>query len=134
MKIIRNDVKQANVILEEFYGFNLHVQSYSSTFNVIKIMIESSDCEYIVFINFNNCKYFRGKFYRSESELRISENNGITEINDVKSDFQIKSEGGFILKKGLYEEFFDDSQLPKIPPLPWEKREKGGTNPDSADL
>lgn len=138
MKIIRDDVKQANAILSEYNGANVRVWSYSKTFNIIELMLDFRDYEYIVFILFTGCTYFKGKLDWSESKLKISENKGITEINDLKAGFQIKAKSGFILKKGLGGDFFDESQLPPIPLLPWEEegKDEAGENrsPDDTSM
>ncbi len=120
MIIIRNDIEQANKILTEFDGASARLWSYSSTFNVMEIMLDFIEYEYIVIIIFTDCNFFKGELDWSNSVLRISENNGITEMNDFKSDFQIKAGGGFILKKGTPKEFFGDPPA-DIPELPWEK-------------
>ena len=118
MEIIRNNAEQANIILTEFKNSDVRLWSFSPTFNVIEIMLSLSNYEYCVFITMSNCLYFKGKLDSSKSFLKISIANEITEIYDMNSDFQIKLEGGFILKKGLYKDFFDEpNDLKKIP---WE--------------
>jgi len=116
MEIIENEVNKTNIILGKYCGAKMSLWSYSNTFNVIKIILHFLDDENIVFVSFSGCKYFKGNLFLSESELRIIENNGIIEINDLKSDFQIKAEGGFVLEKGISKEFFGD--LPDLPDPP----------------
>jgi len=121
MKKIRDNVEQANVVLRKFKGARFEMVSFSKPFNVIEVSLSFLDSDRIAFLTFSPCLYFRGNVFLSDVELRISEDNGIIEITDLKSDLNIKAKGGFVLKEGDTGEFFDDSKLPPMPDFPWEE-------------
>lgn len=123
IEIIRNEEKKANEILKEYVNADLRVWSYSPTFNIVELMVGLNHNKMILFITFSNCLYIRGKLSLFKTSLRIIEHNGITEIIDSNSDFMVKGESGFILKKGLVTDFFDPPN--DLPKFPWEEEGNG---------
>ncbi|CAA0183459.1 conserved hypothetical protein [Tenacibaculum maritimum] len=121
METIINDVEKANEILAEYKGSKVVVWSFNRFHEKIELLIDFVDNEYVVFLTLISCRYYKGDLYWLDSELRISTQNEsddewmITKISDLKTGFYIECLGGFVLKKGLDNEFsFDDSELPDI--------------------
>lgn len=108
IEVIREDFEKANTVLSQLDGEFSRLWSYNTNFNIIEILLFSNKSDDNIFVTLKDCIYFRGTLNMSNSALRLSEKeDGIFEINDSNSDFKIIFESGFIVKKGIHEDFFD---------------------------
>jgi len=113
MEVVISDIERANAILTEFKGANVHFWSFDKFHEKIQLLMNFPDNENVIFLTLISSTHFRGDLYWTDSELRITEQEGsygwdIARISDLKTDFYIEFSREFVLKKGLETEFIKE--------------------------
>ncbi|MDR6546394.1 hypothetical protein J2810_002453 [Chryseobacterium rhizosphaerae] len=109
--IITAEIIEINKILNEYQGDQARIWLFDITHIKLAIRIDSKKDKEVLFLVITGCKYIRGLFSLNSPEFFVNQyfddeiSETIFKVKDNKSDFELSSNTGIALAKGLESEF-----------------------------